>query len=68
MFRTELTGAADLSEPSDETLGRIEATQAALRDCIDQAKALASESERLIRRARAEATEAEPPSPKRARR
>jgi hypothetical protein len=57
-----------LSEPSDETLGRIEATQAALRDSIEQAKALASESERLIRRHRKEVTAAEPPSPKRARR
>jgi hypothetical protein len=36
--------------PSEETLILIEETQAALRESIEQAKALAEESERLVRK------------------
>ena len=52
-----------MSKPSDDTLGKIEETQAALRDSIEEAKALASQSERLIRQHRDETTEAKPPNP-----
>jgi len=39
-----------VTEKKGETLGQIEETQRALQDSIDQAKKLASESERLIKR------------------
>ena len=51
------------SKAGDEGFIRIEETQAALRDSIEQAKALASKSERLIRRYREEKIEAKPPNP-----
>jgi hypothetical protein len=40
---------AGVTEPGDDTFSRIEETQAALRDSIAQAKALAEQSDRLIR-------------------
>jgi hypothetical protein len=52
-----------MSDPSDDTLGKIEESQAALRDSIEKAKALASESERRVRQHREEAAEAKPPNP-----
>jgi hypothetical protein len=39
---------------ADETLSRIEETQAALRESIEQARELADESDKLIRRHRQE--------------
>ena len=48
---------------NDDDFDRIEETQAALRDSIEQAKALARESERLIRQRRDEGLEAKPPNP-----
>lgn len=45
----------------DETLIRIEETQAALRDSIERAKELAEESDRLLRRHRKEVVK--PPNP-----
>ena len=48
-------------KPVDESLIRIEETQAALRDSIARAKAYTAESERLVRRHRAE--KAKPPNP-----
>jgi hypothetical protein len=45
----------------DETLIRIEETQAALRDSIERAKELVSEARQLIRRQ--ETAEREPPNP-----
>ena len=50
---------------ADDTLIRIEENQAALRDCIETAKALAKDSERLIRRHREEMEEAKPENPAR---
>lgn len=47
----------------EETLIKVEETQAALRDCIEQAKGLAERSDRLIRKHRAEIAEPEPPNP-----
>ncbi|HMG47637.1 MAG TPA: hypothetical protein VK614_09285 [Allosphingosinicella sp.] len=47
--------------PYEETLIAIEKTQAALRDSIEQARELAEESERLVRKHRAET--ARPPNP-----
>jgi hypothetical protein len=52
-----------MTQASDDDFTSIEATQAALRDSIAQAKALALESERLIRPPRDEAPEARPPAP-----
>ncbi|MEA3029530.1 MAG: hypothetical protein QOJ53_823 [Sphingomonadales bacterium] len=52
-------------KPKDETLTRIEETQAALRECIEQAKGLVEDSERLVRRHRRETAEAKPPNPAR---
>ncbi len=49
MFSPSSRGLA-ANEPGDDTFSRIEQTQAALRDSIDKAKALAEESDRLIRR------------------
>ena len=53
----------------DETLIKIEATQAALRDSIEQAKQLAENSARLIKKHREEIAEEaakdEPPNPAR---
>ena len=46
-----------VNKQADEPLARIvEKTQAALRDSIDQAKRLASEAERLVKRHRNEIT------------
>jgi hypothetical protein len=47
----------------DETLIRIEQTQTALRESIEKAKDLASESERLIRQHRDEMSNTKPPNP-----
>lgn len=53
-----------MSIPEDEKIVvTIEQTQAVLRESIEQAKALASESERLIRRNRDEMVEEKPPNP-----
>ena len=52
-----------MTQASDDDFASIEETQAALRDSIAQAKALALESERLIRPPREEAPQAEPPNP-----
>jgi hypothetical protein len=60
MFPPPIDGAAGVSKSSDETFGKIEETQAALRESIEKAKALASESERLIRQHRDEMTETGP--------
>lgn len=46
-----------------DTLSKVEAAQAALRDSIEKSKELAEESERLIRKHRAEIAKAEPPNP-----
>jgi hypothetical protein len=46
----------------DETLIQIEETQAALRDCIEQAKGLVEDSERLVRQHRDEIAEPAPSS------
>ena len=67
-FRPPFTGACIRGEylmpkTDDDTLGRIEATQAALRDSIEKAKALASQSERLIRQHRKEMDSGESPEP-----
>jgi hypothetical protein len=49
---------------SDDSLIRIEETQAALRDSISRAKALAEESERLVRAHRQHRdAAAKPPNP-----
>lgn len=47
----------------DIKLIQIEETQAALRDCIEQAKGLVEDSERLMRRHSEEIIEAKPPNP-----
>lgn len=52
-------------KPRDETLIQIEETQAALRDCIEQAKGLVEESERLVRRHREAPAKAKPANPAR---
>ncbi len=52
----------EVTETDDDDFASIEQTQAALRDSIEQAKALALESERLIR-AKREEPRAEPPNP-----
>ncbi|MBO9581778.1 MAG: hypothetical protein J7498_12885 [Sphingobium sp.] len=44
----------------DQTFDDIEETQAALRDSIEQAKALTEKSERLIKQYRGETREAAP--------
>ena len=49
-------------KPVDDTLIQIEDTQAALRGCIEKAKELADDSERLIRQHKAE-IEAKPENP-----
>jgi hypothetical protein len=49
-----------VAKAKDDSFIQIEETQAALRDSIEQAKALAEESERRIRRRRGEAAAAEP--------
>ena len=49
-----------MSDPSDDSLGKIEESQAALRDSIEKAKALASESDRRLRRHREEARDPDP--------
>jgi hypothetical protein len=48
-------------KPAEETLIRIEETQAALRHSIERARELAEESERLVRKHRKES--ARPPNP-----
>ncbi len=50
-------------QSKDDTLIQIEATQAALRQSIDQAKTLADESDRLVRKYRAELAQTDPPNP-----
>ena len=45
---------------TDDSLVEIEETQAALRDCIAQARELAEDSERLVRKHRAKADETTP--------
>ena len=47
----------------DNTLAQIEKTQAALRVSIEQAKTLADESARLVRKHRDEIAKDEPPKP-----
>jgi hypothetical protein len=47
----------------DDTLIKIEETQAALRETIEQAKQLADDSDRLIKKHRAEIAQEEPPNP-----
>ena len=47
----------------EETLIRIEETQAALRGCIEKARELAEDSERLIRRHRTEVVQPKPENP-----
>ena len=49
----------------DETLVRLEETRAALRDSIEKTKELAADSERLLRRHRAESRSAIPLKPDR---
>jgi transposase-like protein len=49
----------------DETLIRIEETQSALRRSIEQARALAEDSERLVRKHRDEKAALKPPNPAR---
>lgn len=61
-FRSRSRGRG-VTQASDDEFSSIEQTQAALRDSIEQAKALALESERLIRQRRDEAPQAEPPNP-----
>ena len=50
---------------TDDSLVEIEETQAALRTCIAQARELAEDSERLVRKHRAQAAETKPPNPAR---
>ena len=50
---------------TDKSFVQIEETQAALRDCILQAKELVEDSERLVRKHRARIAEAKPPNPAR---
>ena len=52
-----------MTETNDDPFASIERTQAALRESIEKAKALALESERLIRPPRQEEPKAEPPNP-----
>jgi hypothetical protein len=52
-----------VTKTTDDHFASIEQTQAALRDSIEKAKALALESERLIRPRREEEPKAEPPNP-----
>jgi hypothetical protein len=52
-----------VTKTTEDPFAGIEQTQAALRDSIEQAKALALESERLIRPRREEEPKAEPPNP-----
>jgi hypothetical protein len=52
-----------VTNASDDSFTSIERTQAALRDSIEKAKALAEESERRIRRPRDEAPEERPFNP-----
>jgi hypothetical protein len=52
-----------VTRASDDDFSRIEAAQAELRESIEKAKALALESERLIRPRRDEEPEPEPPNP-----
>jgi len=52
-------------KPPDETLIKIEETQAALRDSIEQAKKLADDSAKLIKKHRNEIAKDEPPNPAR---
>ena len=59
--RLEEAGAVSKGKAGGESFIRIEETQAALRDSIEQAKALASKSDRLIRRHREEKMEDRPP-------
>ena len=47
----------------EETLIQIEETQAALRGCIEKAKELAEDSERLIRQHKVEMAEPRPKNP-----
>lgn len=47
----------------NETLLKIEQTQAALRDSIEKAKQLADDSARLISKHRDEIAKEEPPNP-----
>ena len=49
-------------KPVEETFIQVEETQAALRLSIEQAKELADESERLVRKHRT-AAQPEPPAP-----
>lgn len=52
-----------MSDPTDNSLGKIEESQAALRASIEKAKALASESDRRVRRHREEPPDPEPQAP-----
>jgi hypothetical protein len=65
MFRPPIPGAAvtEVTKTTDDPFASIEQTQAALRDSIEKAKALALESERRIRPRCEEAPRAEPPNP-----
>jgi hypothetical protein len=50
-------------QSKDETLIKIEETQTALRECIERAKNLSEQSERLVRKHRDEMSAPEPPKP-----
>ncbi len=50
---------------TDDSFVEIEQTQAALRNCIVQARALAEDSERLVRKHRSKAAETKPADPER---
>lgn len=52
-----------MTSTTDDNFASIEQTQAALRESIEKAKALALESERRIRPPRDETSQAEPPNP-----
>jgi hypothetical protein len=52
-----------MTQASDDNFSEIEETQAALRDSIEKAKALARESDRLIRRRRDEGRDSGPSEP-----
>jgi hypothetical protein len=52
-----------VTKANDDSFIQIEETQAALRESIEKARALAEESERLIRRQRDEAPRPRPPDP-----
>jgi len=51
---TTARGISRMPDEKDKTLDKIEETQAALRESIEEAKALAEESERLVKKHRKE--------------